>query len=38
MKDTEKYSYDGDQAKVHWDGRLCIHYGECAGAPPENCS
>ena len=35
MKDAEKYSYDGDQAEVHWDGRLCIHYGECGRASGE---
>jgi len=32
MSDQKKFTYDGKQAKVHWDGRLCIHYGECGRA------
>ncbi|MBW1832832.1 MAG: CDGSH iron-sulfur domain-containing protein, partial [Deltaproteobacteria bacterium] len=26
------FKYDGAQADVHWDGRLCIHIGECGHA------
>ncbi len=32
MSSQEKYTYPGEQANVEWDGRLCIHYGECGRA------
>jgi len=32
MSEQEKYTYPGEQASVEWDGRLCIHYGECGRA------
>ena len=35
MSEQEKHSYTGDQAEVQWDGRLCIHYGECGRASGE---
>ena len=25
----EKTKYDGEKINVEWDGRLCIHIGEC---------
>ena len=28
----EKHRYSGDRADVVWDGRLCIHYGDCGRA------
>jgi len=36
MSDDEKvFTYDGGQAEVDWDGRLCIHVGECGRATNE---
>ena len=35
MSDKKIYSYDGQEAVVHWDGRLCIHYGDCSRAEGE---
>jgi CDGSH-type Zn-finger protein/uncharacterized Fe-S cluster protein YjdI len=35
MKDQNKVSYTGENAQVHWDGRVCIHYGECGRAAGE---
>jgi CDGSH-type Zn-finger protein/uncharacterized Fe-S cluster protein YjdI len=32
MTDKKVFKYDGAQADVHWDGRLCIHIGECGHA------
>ena len=32
MSDSEKHTYPGAQADVTWDGRLCIHIGECGRA------
>ena len=32
MSDKQKFSYPGEQAEVHWDGQLCIHYGDCGRA------
>lgn len=32
MSDKKVFDYDGGQADVHWDGRLCIHIGECGRA------
>ena len=32
MSDSETYKYPGQQADVEWDGRLCIHIGECVRA------
>lgn len=35
MSDKTKFSYPGEQAEIHWDGRLCIHYGDCGRAEGE---
>ena len=35
MGDKKIYTYDGAQADVHWDGRLCIHIGECGRSEGE---
>jgi CDGSH-type Zn-finger protein/uncharacterized Fe-S cluster protein YjdI len=35
MSDKKRFSYPGEQAEVHWDGRLCIHYGDCGRAEGE---
>ncbi len=36
MSDDEKvFTYDGKEAEVDWDGRLCIHIGECGRANNE---
>jgi CDGSH-type Zn-finger protein/uncharacterized Fe-S cluster protein YjdI len=35
MRHKKKLSYPGEQAEVHWDGRLCIHYGDCGRAEGE---
>ena len=32
MGDDNKVTYQGDRAEVDWDGRLCIHIGECGRA------
>jgi CDGSH-type Zn-finger protein/uncharacterized Fe-S cluster protein YjdI len=32
MSKQEKITYPGGQTQVHWDGKLCIHYGECGRA------
>ena len=33
MSDDKKiFKYDGERADVYWDGRLCIHVGECGRA------
>ena len=32
MSDKKVSNYDGAKADVHWDGRLCIHIGECGRA------
>ena len=32
MSEQKKHTYSGSDAHVHWDGRLCIHYGECGRA------
>ncbi len=32
MSKQEKYTYPGEKPQVHWDGNLCIHYGECGQA------
>ena len=32
MTEKKVFKYDGAQADVHWDGRLCIHIGECGHA------
>lgn len=31
-KNTKLFTYPGKDADVHWDGRLCIHVGECGRA------
>jgi len=32
MSNKKTFRYTGKQAEVHWDGRLCIHYGDCGRA------
>ncbi|MGB5284558.1 MAG: CDGSH iron-sulfur domain-containing protein [Polyangiales bacterium] len=32
MSEKKVFNYDGAEADVHWDGRLCIHIGECGRA------
>ena len=32
MSENKVFIYNGAQADVHWDGRLCIHIGECGRA------
>jgi CDGSH-type Zn-finger protein/uncharacterized Fe-S cluster protein YjdI len=32
MSDKKVFDYPGGAADVHWDGRLCIHIGECGRA------
>ena len=32
MSEQKKYTYPGKETDVHWDGRLCIHYGDCGRA------
>jgi len=32
MSERQVYSYPGKVIDVHWDGRLCIHIGECGNA------
>ena len=32
MSDRNDFDYPGESAQVHWDGKLCIHYGECGRA------
>ena len=35
MSDGKLYKFDGEKLDVHWDGRLCIHVGECTRAKGE---
>ena len=35
MSDQKVYKFDGKQLDVLWDGRLCIHVGECTRATGE---
>jgi CDGSH-type Zn-finger protein/uncharacterized Fe-S cluster protein YjdI len=35
MSDKKIFEYPGAEADVHWDGRLCIHIGECGRADNE---
>ncbi len=35
MSDKKIFDYPGADADVHWDGRLCIHIGECGRANNE---
>ena len=35
MSDKKPVTYQGGQADVQWDGRLCIHIGECGRAQNE---
>ncbi len=32
MSEKKVFKYEGAKADVHWDGRLCIHIGECGRA------
>lgn len=32
MSEKKVFNYDGADVDVHWDGRLCIHIGECGRA------
>ena len=35
MSDKKVFHYEGKGATVHWNGRLCIHIGECGRARGE---
>ena len=35
MSEKQRFDYAGTEIDVHWDGRLCIHIGECGGAAGE---
>ncbi len=35
MSDEKVFKFDGDKMDVSWDGRLCIHVGECTRAKGE---
>jgi len=35
MSEQEKYTFPGEQVDVEWDGRLCIHIGECGQSAGE---
>ena len=35
MSDEKKVDYPGEEVSVEWDGRLCIHVGECGRAQGE---
>ncbi len=35
MSDEKVFKFDGDKMDVSWDGRLCIHVGECTRAEGE---
>ncbi len=35
MSENEVYEFDGEKMEVSWDGRLCIHVGECTRAKGE---
>ena len=35
MSDKRVFKFDGEQLDVSWDGRLCIHVGECTRAKGE---
>jgi CDGSH-type Zn-finger protein/uncharacterized Fe-S cluster protein YjdI len=35
MSKQKKFDYPGNTTTVQWDGRLCIHYGECGRASGE---
>ena len=35
MSEEKVYKFDGEQLDVSWDGRLCIHVGECTRAKGE---
>ena len=35
MSDAKVFTYEGDKITVQWDGRLCIHVGECGRAKNE---
>ena len=35
MSDKKVFEYPGENAQVYWDGRLCIHVGECGRANNE---
>jgi len=35
MTEKKVFDYEGAEADVHWDGRLCIHIGECGRAKNE---
>lgn len=35
MADTDDFTYPGNQATVTWNGKLCIHIGECGRAEGE---
>ncbi len=35
MSDKEIFKYPGQESDVHWNGKLCIHIGECGRAKGE---
>jgi len=35
MSERKVFDYPGSEIDVHWDGRLCIHIGECGNAAGE---
>ncbi len=35
MSEQEKYTFSGEKIDVQWDGRLCIHIGECGQSAGE---
>jgi len=35
VSEKKIFDYPGATADVHWDGRLCIHIGECGRAKNE---
>jgi uncharacterized Fe-S cluster protein YjdI len=35
MSERKVYDFPGETIDVHWDGRLCIHIGECGQSEGE---
>jgi len=35
VSDKEIFKYPGNESDVHWNGKLCIHIGECGRAKGE---
>ena len=38
MGESKVFEYEGEKANVVWDGRLCIHVGECGRSDDELCA